>query len=160
MSINEIKREQNVVLRSKDDEIEELTNVITQENQLLQEKDMELQSHRMELDSLRKQLQELNSSTLSSQVSNLHISSQIDSGPREGWLEIPSAKGIGRAGGWVRTFVVLAEKKLIFYAGLTERKSHQPKMMIDLEKVRLKRHSFSEKFQGLRTSTFIYEKNF
>ena len=122
---------------------------------------MELQSHRMELDSLRKQLQELNSSTLSSQVSNLHISSQIDSGPREGWLEIPSAKGIGRAGGWVRTFVVLAEKKLIFYAGLTERKSHQPKMMIDLEKVKLKKkhsHSISENFQGLRMKNTFKEK--
>lgn len=140
VTINEQKREANVMLRNKDVEIEELKDVITQETSLIQEKDMELQSKSMELDSLKKQLLEFQHSTshIPSSVHDMSLSVHTDSGPREGWLEIPSAKGIGQRhdrGGWVKTYVALSEKKLFFYAGQSEHKTHQPKMIIDLDKV-------------------------
>ena len=136
--MQEMKRDHNVLLRSKDDEIEELKDVINQETSLIQEKDMELQSKSMELESLKQQL--LESSSLSSSFANIPTQPQSHTGPREGWLEIPSAKGIGRDrsgrdGGWVKTYVVLSEKKMFFYAGQAEHNTHQPKMIIDLDKV-------------------------
>ena len=54
-------------------------------------------------------------------------------GSKEGWLELPSAKGTRH--GWVNHLVVLADMKLFFYAGESERNLKKPKMIIDLEKV-------------------------
>ena len=54
-------------------------------------------------------------------------------GSKEGWLELPSAKGTRH--GWVSHMVVLADMKLFFYAGESERNLKKPKMIIDLEKV-------------------------
>ena len=54
-------------------------------------------------------------------------------GSKEGWLELPSAKGTRH--GWISHMVVLVDMKLFFYAGESERKLNKPKMIIDLEKV-------------------------
>jgi uncharacterized protein (DUF3084 family) len=137
MLYNDLKRENSSMIREKDDEIEELKAIITQETTLLQDKDMQLESKTMELESLRRQLQEQNSSLIQSpSITGIRMVEQV--GPREGWLEIRSAaKGSGRdRSGWVRTYVVLSEKKLFFYAGQNEHKTHKPKMIIELDKVK------------------------
>jgi len=147
------------MLRNKDVEIEELKDVITQETQLIQDKDMELQSKSMELDALKNQLQEIQKSTqITSSIQNLSITEHNNTGPREGWLEIPSTKGLGERrerGGWTKTYVVLAERKLFFYAGQSEHKTHQPKMIIDLDKVCILDKTIC--LYGIKNVDIIYE---
>ena len=65
--------------------------------------------------------------------SNISMAPGRADGSKEGWLELPSAKGTRH--GWISHMVVLVDMKLFFYAGESERKLNKPKMIIDLEKV-------------------------
>ena len=122
-------------IRAKETQIEELNSIIVQETQRRQEQEMELQSKTMELDTLIRaqgSYTQSNDSIVHS-MSSISIHSDNLGGPKEGWLELPSDKGIKY--GWVKTIVCLHDNKLFFYAGDTERKLNKPKMIIDIEKV-------------------------
>ena len=100
---------------------------------------MENEALKMELESTRKNLEEAKASNTLGRSANLSISTMsLESGRKEGWLEIPSARGISstrRDGGWVKVFVILSEDRLFFYANMDDYQAHKPKKIIELSKV-------------------------
>ena len=100
---------------------------------------MENEALKMELDTARKNLDEAKASNTLGRSANLSISTMsLESGRKEGWLEIPSARGISstrRDGGWVKVFVILSEDRLFFYANMDDYQAHKPKKIIELSKV-------------------------
>ncbi|CBY20429.1 unnamed protein product [Oikopleura dioica] len=138
VAIEDDKRNHINIVKNKDREIEDLRDIIQKESANLEERQMENEALKMELETARKNLEEAKASNTLGRSANLSISTMsLESGRKEGWLEIPSARGISstrRDGGWVKVFVILSEDRLFFYANMDDYQAHKPKKIIELSK--------------------------
>ncbi|XP_042304407.1 rho-associated protein kinase 2 isoform X4 [Sceloporus undulatus] len=119
-------------------EINEMQAQIAEESQIRIELQMALDSKDSDIEQLRSQLQSVHISLDSTSIGCGPGEAEADDGfPEsrlEGWLSLP-ARNNTKKFGWVRKYVVVSSKKVLFYHSEQDKEQSNPYMVLDIDKV-------------------------
>ncbi|XP_071965494.1 rho-associated protein kinase 2-like isoform X2 [Antedon mediterranea] len=112
-------------------EISELQGALNEELQKRTSLDMEVASKESEMEVLENKLQMLKfDSTSLNSVNDL----ESEDSRLEGWLEIPN-KGNIKKHGWLKKYVVVSTKNMLFYNNEDDKGANNPSLVLDLDKL-------------------------
>uniref|UniRef100_A0ABM5GJD9 non-specific serine/threonine protein kinase n=1 Tax=Pogona vitticeps TaxID=103695 RepID=A0ABM5GJD9_9SAUR len=118
-------------------EINEMQAQIAEESQIRIELQMALDSKDSDIEQLRCQLQSIHLGLDSSSICG-HGEADADDGfPEsrlEGWLSLP-ARNNTKKFGWVKKYVVVSSKKVLFYHNEQDKEQSNPYMVLDIDKL-------------------------
>ncbi|KAF7247887.1 Rho-associated protein kinase 2 [Varanus komodoensis] len=119
-------------------EINEMQAQIADESQIRIELQMALDSKDSDIEQLRSQLQSLHLGLDSSSICGGPGEADADDGfPEsrlEGWLSLP-ARNNTKKFGWVKKYVVVSSKKILFYHNEQDKELSNPYMVLDIDKL-------------------------
>ncbi|XP_053141596.1 rho-associated protein kinase 2 isoform X5 [Hemicordylus capensis] len=118
-------------------EINEMQAQIAEESQVRIELQMALDSKDSDIEQLRSQLQSIHIGLDSTSICG-PVEAEADDGfPEsrlEGWLSLP-ARNNTKKFGWVKKYVVVSSKKILFYHSEQDKEQSNPYMVLDIDKL-------------------------
>nr|XP_033792041.1 rho-associated protein kinase 2 isoform X6 [Geotrypetes seraphini] len=118
-------------------EMNEMQAQIAEENQFRIELQMALDSKDSDIEQLRSQLQNIHIGLDSTSIGSGHGDAEADDGfPEsrlEGWLSLPVRNT--KKFGWVKKYVVVSSKKILFYDSEQDKEQSNPYMVLDIDKL-------------------------
>ncbi|XP_026310484.1 rho-associated protein kinase 2 [Piliocolobus tephrosceles] len=119
-------------------ELNEMQAQIAEESQIRIELQMTLDSKDSDIEQLRSQLQALHIGLDSSSIGSGPGDAEADDGfPEsrlEGWLSLP-ARNNTKKFGWVKKYVIVSSKKILFYDSEQDKEQSNPYMVLDIDKL-------------------------
>ncbi|ELK13982.1 Rho-associated protein kinase 2 [Pteropus alecto] len=119
-------------------ELNEMQAQIAEESQIRIELQMTLDSKDSDIEQLRSQLQALHIGMDSSSTGSGPGDAEADDGfPEsrlEGWLSLPVRNNTKKFG-WVRKYVIVSSKKILFYDSEQDKEQSNPYMVLDIDKL-------------------------
>ncbi|XP_015271898.1 PREDICTED: rho-associated protein kinase 2 [Gekko japonicus] len=119
-------------------EINEMQAQIAEESQVRIELQMALDSKDSDIEQLRSQLQMIHIGLDSTSIGSGPGDAEADDGfPEsrlEGWLSLPVRNNTKKFG-WVKKYVVVSSKKLLFYDSEQDKEQSNPYMVLDIDKL-------------------------
>nr|XP_056712214.1 rho-associated protein kinase 2 [Euleptes europaea] len=119
-------------------EINEMNAQIAEESQVRIELQMALDSKDSDIEQLRSQLQMIHISMDSGSIGSGPGDAEADDGfPEsrlEGWLSLPVRNNTKKFG-WVKKYVVVSSKKILFYDSEQDKEQSNPYMVLDIDKL-------------------------
>uniref|UniRef100_A0A3Q3LJH8 Rho-associated protein kinase 2 n=1 Tax=Mastacembelus armatus TaxID=205130 RepID=A0A3Q3LJH8_9TELE len=118
-------------------ELTEMQALIAEENQVRQELQMVLASKDSDIEQLRCQLTSLSVHSLDS--TSISSGNDLDTGDGypdsrlEGWISLPTKNS--KRFGWDKKYVVVSSKKILFYNSELDREQANPFMTLDIDKL-------------------------
>ncbi|OXB63073.1 hypothetical protein ASZ78_016795 [Callipepla squamata] len=117
-------------------EINEMQAQIAEESQIRIELQMTLDSKDSDIEQLRSQLQSLHIGLDNSSIGSGPGDAEADDGfPEsrlEGWLSLPVRNNTKKFG-WVKKYVIVSSKKILFYDSEQDKEQSNPYMVLDIE---------------------------
>ncbi|KAJ8789896.1 hypothetical protein J1605_021594 [Eschrichtius robustus] len=117
-------------------ELNEMQAQIAEESQIRIELQMTLDSKDSDIEQLRSQLQALHIGLDSSSIGSGPGDAEADDGfPEsrlEGWLSLPVRNNTKKFG-WVKKYVIVSSKKILFYDSEQDKEQSNPYMVLDIE---------------------------
>lgn len=118
-------------------EMNEMQAQIAEESQVRIELQMALDSKDSDIEQLRSQLQTIHISMDSTSIGSGHGDTDNDDGyPEsrlEGWLSLPVRNT--KKFGWIKKYVVVSSKKILFYDSEQDKELSNPYMVLDIDKL-------------------------
>ncbi|KAM8952509.1 rho-associated protein kinase 2 isoform 3-T3 [Pelodytes ibericus] len=118
-------------------EMNEMQAQIADENQFRVELQMALDSKDSDIEQLRSQLQTITIGLDSTSIGSGHGDTDADDGfPEsrlEGWLSLPVRNT--KKFGWIKKYVVVSSKKILFYDSEQDKEQSNPYMVLDIDKL-------------------------
>ncbi|XP_030054718.1 rho-associated protein kinase 2 [Microcaecilia unicolor] len=118
-------------------EMNDMQAQIAEESQIRIELQMVLDSKDSDIEQLRSQLQNIHIGLDSSSIGSGHGDADADDGfPEsrlEGWLSLPVRNT--KKFGWVKKYVVVSSKKILFYDSEQDKEQSNPYMVLDIDKL-------------------------
>ncbi|XP_027657392.2 rho-associated protein kinase 2 isoform X1 [Falco biarmicus] len=119
-------------------EINEMQAQIAEESQIRIELQMTLDSKDSDIEQLRSQLQSLHIGLDNSSIGSGPGDAEADDGfPEsrlEGWLSLPVRNNTKKFG-WVKKYVIVSSKKILFYDSEQDKEQSNPYMVLDIDKL-------------------------
>uniref|UniRef100_A0A452T6I4 Rho-associated protein kinase 2 n=2 Tax=Ursus TaxID=9639 RepID=A0A452T6I4_URSMA len=119
-------------------ELNEMQAQIAEESQIRIELQMTLDSKDSDIEQLRSQLQALHIGLDSSSIGSGPGDAEPDDGfPEsrlEGWLSLPVRNNTKKFG-WVKKYVIVSSKKILFYDSEQDKEQSNPYMVLDIDKL-------------------------
>uniref|UniRef100_A0A8C5UEF6 non-specific serine/threonine protein kinase n=1 Tax=Malurus cyaneus samueli TaxID=2593467 RepID=A0A8C5UEF6_9PASS len=119
-------------------EINEMQAQIAEESQIRIELQMTLDSKDSDIEQLRSQLQSLHIGLDNSSIGSGPGEAEVDDGfPEsrlEGWLSMPVRNNTKKFG-WVKKYVIVSSKKILFYDSEQDKEQSNPHMVLDIDKL-------------------------
>uniref|UniRef100_A0A8C8SJ61 Rho-associated protein kinase 2 n=1 Tax=Pelusios castaneus TaxID=367368 RepID=A0A8C8SJ61_9SAUR len=119
-------------------EINEMQAQIAEESQIRIELQMTLDSKDSDIEQLRSQLQSIHIGLDSSSIGSGPGDAEADDGfPEsrlEGWLSLPVRNNTKKFG-WVKKYVIVSSKKILFYDSEQDKEHSNPYMVLDIDKL-------------------------
>uniref|UniRef100_A0A8C4LDT1 Rho-associated protein kinase 2 n=1 Tax=Equus asinus asinus TaxID=83772 RepID=A0A8C4LDT1_EQUAS len=119
-------------------ELNEMQAQIAEESQIRIELQMTLDSKDSDIEQLRSQLQALHIGLDSSSIGSGPGDAEADDGfPEsrlEGWLSLPVRNNTKKFG-WVKKYVIVSSKKILFYDSEQDKEQSNPYMVLDIDKL-------------------------
>uniref|UniRef100_A0A8B9QX62 Rho-associated protein kinase 2 n=1 Tax=Anas platyrhynchos TaxID=8839 RepID=A0A8B9QX62_ANAPL len=119
-------------------EINEMQAQIAEESQIRIELQMTLDSKDSDIEQLRSQLQSLHIGLDNSSIGSGPGDTETDDGfPEsrlEGWLSLPVRNNTKKFG-WVKKYVIVSSKKILFYDSEQDKEQSNPYMVLDIDKL-------------------------
>ncbi|XP_054825897.1 rho-associated protein kinase 2 [Eublepharis macularius] len=119
-------------------EINEMQAQIAEESQVRIELQMALDSKDSDIEQLRSQLQTIHIGLDSTSIGSGPGDAEADDGfPEsrlEGWLSLPVRNNTKKFG-WVKKYVVVSSKKILFYDSEQDKEQSNPYMVLDIDKL-------------------------
>ncbi|KAB0381338.1 hypothetical protein FD755_009122, partial [Muntiacus reevesi] len=119
-------------------ELNEMQAQIAEESQIRIELQMTLDSKDSDIEQLRSQLQALHIGLDSSSIGSGPGDTEADDGfPEsrlEGWLSLPVRNNTKKFG-WVKKYVIVSSKKILFYDSEQDKEQSNPYMVLDIDKL-------------------------
>ncbi|XP_013922666.1 PREDICTED: rho-associated protein kinase 2 [Thamnophis sirtalis] len=118
-------------------EINEMQAQIAEESQIRIELQMALDSKDSDIEQLRCQLQTIHIGLDNSSICGPGDVETDDSFPEsrlEGWLSLP-ARNNTKKFGWVKKFIIVSSKKILFYHNEQDKEQSNPYMVLDIDKL-------------------------
>uniref|UniRef100_A0A8C5QQ47 Rho-associated protein kinase 2 n=1 Tax=Leptobrachium leishanense TaxID=445787 RepID=A0A8C5QQ47_9ANUR len=129
------KLTQHVIKYQK--EVNEMQAQLADESQVRIELQMALDSKDSDIEQLRCQLQTINIGLDSTSIGSGHGDADADDGfPEsrlEGWLSLPVRNT--KKFGWIKKYVVVSSKKILFYDSEQDKEQSNPYMVLDIDKL-------------------------
>uniref|UniRef100_A0A670HUT4 Rho-associated protein kinase 2 n=1 Tax=Podarcis muralis TaxID=64176 RepID=A0A670HUT4_PODMU len=113
-------------------EINEMQAQIAEESQIRIELQMALDSKDSDIEQLRSQLQSIRIDSTSMPCGSGEA--DADESRLEGWLSLP-ARNNTKKYGWVRKYIIVSSKKILFYHNEQEKEQSNPYMVLDIDKL-------------------------
>ncbi|KAG8445650.1 hypothetical protein GDO86_010436 [Hymenochirus boettgeri] len=118
-------------------EMNEMQAQIADESQVRIELQMALDSKDSDIEQLRSQLQTIHIGLDSTSIGSGHGDTDADDGfPEsrlEGWLSLPNRNT--KKFGWMKKYVVVSSKKILFYDSEQDKEQSNPSMVLDIDKL-------------------------
>ncbi|XP_029451768.1 rho-associated protein kinase 2 isoform X5 [Rhinatrema bivittatum] len=118
-------------------EMNDMQAQIAEESQVRIELQMALDSKDSDIEQLRSQLQTIHIGLDSTSIGSGHGDAEADDGfPEsrlEGWLSLPVRNT--KKFGWVKKYVVVSSKKILFYDSEQDKEQSNPYMVLDIDKL-------------------------
>ncbi|XP_019393681.1 PREDICTED: rho-associated protein kinase 2 [Crocodylus porosus] len=125
-------------LNNKLKEAQEVLQQIAEESQIRIELQMTLDSKDSDIEQLRSQLQSLHIGLDNSSIGSGPGDAEADDGfPEsrlEGWLSLPVRNNTKKFG-WVKKYVIVSSKKILFYDSEQDKEQSNPYMVLDIDKL-------------------------
>uniref|UniRef100_A0A670Z9R9 Rho-associated protein kinase 2 n=1 Tax=Pseudonaja textilis TaxID=8673 RepID=A0A670Z9R9_PSETE len=118
-------------------EINEMQAQIAEESQIRIELQMALDSKDSDIEQLRCQLQTIHIGLDNSSICGPGETETDDSFPEsrlEGWLSLP-ARNNTKKFGWVKKYIIVSSKKILFYHNEQDKEQSNPYMVLDIDKL-------------------------
>ncbi|XP_038607691.1 rho-associated protein kinase 2 [Tachyglossus aculeatus] len=119
-------------------EMNEMQAQIAEESQIRIELQMTLDSKDSDIEQLRSQLQTIHIGLDSSSIGSGPGEAEADDGfPEsrlEGWLSLPVRNNTKKFG-WVKKYVIVSSKKILFYDSEQDKEQSNPYMVLDIDKL-------------------------
>ncbi|XP_074847377.1 rho-associated protein kinase 2 [Carettochelys insculpta] len=119
-------------------EINEMQAQIAEESQIRIELQMTLDSKDSDIEQLRSQLQSIHIGLDSTSIGSGPGDAEADDGfPEsrlEGWLSLPVRNNTKKFG-WVKKYVIVSSKKILFYDSEQDKEHSNPYMVLDIDKL-------------------------
>ncbi|XP_044515491.1 rho-associated protein kinase 2 [Gracilinanus agilis] len=121
-------------------ELNEMQAQIAEESQIRIELQMTLDSKDSDIEQLRSQLQALHIGLDSSSIGSGPGEAEADDGfpgtesRLEGWLSLPVRNNTKKFG-WVKKYVIVSSKKILFYDSEQDKEQSNPYMVLDIDKL-------------------------
>ncbi|XP_069584203.1 rho-associated protein kinase 2 isoform X2 [Ranitomeya imitator] len=118
-------------------EVNEMQAQIAEESQVRIELQMALDSKDSDIEQLRSQMQSIHIGLDSTSIGSGHGDTDNDDGyPEsrlEGWLSLPVRNT--KKFGWIKKYVVVSSKKILFYDSEQDKEQSNPYMVLDIDKL-------------------------
>lgn len=114
-------------------EINEMQAQIADESQVRIELQMALDSKDSDIEQLRSQLRSMNFG-LDSASSSVEADDGFPETRLEGWLSLP-ARNNTKKFGWVKKYIIVSSKKILFYHSEQDKEQSNPYMVLDIDKL-------------------------
>ncbi|XP_061478757.1 rho-associated protein kinase 2 [Rhineura floridana] len=119
-------------------EINEMQAQIAEESQIRIELQMALDSKDSDIEQLRSQLQSihfgLDSTSISCGPGETEAEDGFPESRLEGWLSLP-ARNNTKKFGWVKKYIIVSSKKILFYHSEQDKDQSNPYMVLDIDKL-------------------------
>ncbi|KAM6463387.1 rho-associated protein kinase 2 isoform 4-T4 [Liasis olivaceus] len=118
-------------------EINEMQAQIAEESQIRIELQMALDSKDSDIEQLRSQLQSIHIGLDNSSIcgpSEVETDDGFPESRLEGWLSLP-ARNNTKKFGWVKKYIVVSSKKILFYHNEQDKEQSNPYMVLDIDKL-------------------------
>ncbi|EGW08488.1 Rho-associated protein kinase 2 [Cricetulus griseus] len=119
-------------------ELNEMQAQIAEESQIRIELQMTLDSKDSDIEQLRSQLQALHigmdSSSIGSGPGDVEPDDGFPESRLEGWLSLPVRNNTKKFG-WVKKYVIVSSKKILFYDSEQDKEQSNPYMVLDIDKL-------------------------
>uniref|UniRef100_A0A8C0QNE6 non-specific serine/threonine protein kinase n=1 Tax=Chelonoidis abingdonii TaxID=106734 RepID=A0A8C0QNE6_CHEAB len=119
-------------------EINEMQAQIAEESQIRIELQMTLDSKDSDIEQLRSQLQSihigLDCSSIGSGPGDVEADDGFPESRLEGWLSLPVRNNTKKFG-WVKKYVIVSSKKILFYDSEQDKEHSNPYMVLDIDKL-------------------------
>ncbi|XP_063170652.1 rho-associated protein kinase 2 [Candoia aspera] len=118
-------------------EINEMQAQIAEESQIRIELQMALDSKDSDIEQLRSQLQSIHIGLDNSSIcgpSEVETDDGFPESRLEGWLSLP-ARNNTKKFGWVKKYLVVSSKKILFYHNEQDKEQSNPYMVLDIDKL-------------------------
>ncbi|XP_012869008.1 PREDICTED: rho-associated protein kinase 2 [Dipodomys ordii] len=117
-------------------ELNEMQAQIAEESQIRIELQMTLDSKDSDIEQLRSQLQalHLDSSSTGSGPGDADADDGFPESRLEGWLSLPVRNNTKKFG-WVKKYVIVSSKKILFYDSEQDKEQSNPYMVLDIDKL-------------------------
>lgn len=119
-------------------ELNEMQAQIAEESQIRIELQMTLDSKDSDIEQLRSQLQALHigmdSSSIGSGPGDIEPDDGFPESRLEGWLSLPVRNNTKKFG-WVKKYVIVSSKKILFYDSEQDKEQSNPYMVLDIDKL-------------------------